>query len=562
MRGVTRLLALGSLVLTVPIVAIRPAPDGFVGVLSTRQIALAAVLGLALGIVASLLVIVAAFRAARLARTGTPWRRIADTIADGSVLGAVLAFTAAALPPLMLILAVRLIWAGWLPRELLAVAVLLPTVLLPALAWRLRRWARARHREAPRAPSEAAGARPPRAPWVAVALGIVLALALVAAAATVALVPLMAYGFESLSLPLSLAGNVAVRMRVVEAARRYRLPPDPTIDLETAGRAYARVVSAANLEADSTFPALQRPIPNAIRRRWEPERPPWAGNPISLIPRARAGLSAQERAAIEDALAHPGFAAWAVVARAPARDSFGAHARLPLPRTLTPWELPMPFYAGLQGAGRVRVAGAALQLSGGRADQAETTLREVVSFGVTLADDAPNLIEGMVGTAIAGHGLTALQALYEATGRTGEANALAAAFAAAQAWQPDIDATALPAEAWRATTLAGLAGLNVPRSIRWGYLEAAALLPCTNVAELLLGPRADIGRALVRARQVLVRHPGERALFEVVEQTIPRVAAAIRREQSATAILATVLGKVFGDEMLVGCSLGLGALRY
>jgi hypothetical protein len=99
---------------------------------------------------------------------------------------------AAALPPVSLIVAVRLVWMGWLPRDVFPLAVLLPA-----------------------------------------ALGIVLALALVAAAAAVALVPLTAY---------------------------------------------SRVVSATNFGDSSTLPALQRPVPNPIKRRWEPDRP-GAGTP-------------------------------------------------------------------------------------------------------------------------------------------------------------------------------------------------------------------------------------------------------------------------------------------
>ena len=257
---------------------------------------------------------------------------------------------------------------------------------------------------------------------------------------------------------------------------------------------------------------------------------------------------------------HPAFAEWAIVARAPALDGYAAAIVLPLPRELTWWELPTPLYAGLQGAARVQVARAALQLGAGRAAEAEATLREVVGFGVAMGDGATTPIEAAIGALIAGNGLRGLQALYEATGRAAETNGLAAALAAVE--RPGvgsaIDVSRLPAEARRAYGVATVTTSAVPRALRWGTLPAVVFAPCSSVAELLLGPRADVARAVALARQDLVRYPGERALFDVFEQTLPRLATAARKESAWPAV---ALGGALGDEMLVACGIGLYEAR-
>jgi hypothetical protein len=505
----------------------RSRPDGFVAMLSTAQMALAAGAGLGAVVVVALLLVWAALRAAW---TGTSWRQLAGlgTGAGGA------AFIAAALPPLSLVLAVRLVWQGWLPPDLLAVATLLPAALLGVVAWLAARRARAAA-----LPADA----PPRRPRVgrvtACVLVVLLALSLVAAAAGVALVPLVALGAEWLTSSgiVTFSHRVAMRFKAIDVGRRYRLPPDPAITLEAAGRAYYRVASA--------------------ERPWGPFPLPWGNSPESLILRARSGLSAQERAAAEGAFTHPGFHDWAIVARAPALDAFAAHARLPLPRDLIPWQLPSMLFPSIQGAGRVHVAGAALQLSAGRADLAELHLRETVSFGVAMSDHSTTLIEGLIGVAIAGQGLRGLQALYEATGRAGEARALAAAIGG-EGWLPDVSLDSLDMEARRVYVVDALADSRAPRALRWELLHHVPMLPCTNVPELLLGPRADVARAVDRARRDLARLPGERAVFEVFEQTIPRMARAVRRERMTSARTASALGRLLGDEIVAGCgSVGL-----
>jgi hypothetical protein len=74
-----------------------------------------------------------------------------------------------------------------------------------------------------------------------------------------------------------------------------------------------------------------------------------------------------------------------------------------------------------------------------------------------------------------------------------------------------------------------------------------------TVPELLLGPRADISRAIARARRDLARLPGERAKFEVMEQTTARMAAAVRREPGAGAVVTSALGSLLGNDLLTAC---------
>jgi hypothetical protein len=527
-----RLLALGTLLLTVPVVLIRPHPDGFAGVLTSGQILVAAALGWLLVLVAAVMLV-----AGRRRRPATA--------------AAVVAFVAAALPPIALVLAVRLIWAGALPRGLLAVATLAPSAVLGLVAWRLARAARD------------AGSPPPPPPrgWAATAVAIAVAVVVVAFTTAVALIPLTAWANEAFATlaTSSVLANADVRLRMLDVARGYRVPPDPSIDLETAGRAYYRVISAAD-GAGARVSPHHRPAPDPVKRPWEPGRAPWVGDSHALLLRAKSGLTPAEREYTETAMRHPAFAEWTIVARAPALDSFAAAIVLPLPPEMIWWEIPGPLYGAIQGASRVQVARAAVQLGAGRVAEAEATLRDVVGFGVVMGDSA-TVIEGLIGAAIARNGLLGLQALYEATGRAAEARGIDAALAAVE--RPHVssalDVSRLPPEVRRAYTLGTLSASGMHRALRWEMLPGVVFAPCGSVAELLLGARADVARAVARARQDLVRHPGERARFEVLEQTLPRLAAATRRESGWRLLVANVLGGALGDEMLVACGIGLSA---
>src|SRR5690606_40421862 len=124
-----------------------------------------------------------------------------------------------------------------------------------------------------------------------------------------------------------------------------------------------------------------------------------------------------------------------------------------------------------------------LALDAGRTAEPETTLREILSAGLLLADEATLYLDPMVGTSIASLGLTLLVALHAATGRVTEAAQIA------RLWETARRAAAVAGGNTRATA----AGIGA----RGGDPPAAAALD------------PDAPRALPRARALAHVMPTE-----------------------------------------------------
>ena len=55
--------------------------------------------------------------------------------------------------------------------------------------------------------------------------------------------------------------------------------------------------------------------------------------------------------------------------------------------------------------------------------------------------------------------------------------------------------------------------------MRFETLTRLSLAPCTNVRELLFGPKADVREAFNRARRELARYPSEVALIDLIQRS-------------------------------------------
>src|SRR5690606_10713445 len=217
------------------------------------------------------------------------------------------------------------------------------------------------------------------------------------------------------------AGTTAARIAEVEAARPYRLPADPAISAEAAGHALHALVMAGIEDPDPLF----RPPVRAYEQRWTrpagqvPFSPPVPGP--DWIRAAAAGLTPEQTTYLRNFAAHPALAELRILARAGAIDIAGTRYIAPLPDSVTRWMLPWARPMRMRSAAEATVARAALALHAGRAGDAETMLREVISFGVLVADGSPFPVDALVGASIAGIGRAGLEALFAVTGRADEA---------------------------------------------------------------------------------------------------------------------------------------------
>lgn len=327
------------------------------------------------------------------------------------------------------------------------------------------------------------------------------------------------------------SSGLATRIAALEAARPYRLPPDSTITAEAAGHAlHALTLAGRHAEADPRFLLPERLYDEPLTR-------PAGTTPFrSRMPTAdwvhaaAAGLSAEQATFLRERAAHPALAEFATLARAAEIDIVGTRYVLPFPDGHAEWDLPVPRGSNVQVAAEAMTARALLALDAGRTAEAETTLREILSAGLLLADEATFYLDAMVGTSIASLGLTLLVALHEATGRVTEAAQIA------RLWETARRAAAVAGGNTRATAagIGARAGVppadvaldpDAPRALRWERALAHVMLTeCASLRHRLFGESADYRAWKDEVRAALVRTPGEEALFEVVVASPVRAA--------------------------------------
>jgi len=146
-------------------------------------------------------------------------------------------------------------------------------------------------------------------------------------------------------------------------------------------------------------------------------------------------------------------------------------------------------------------------------------LREVISAGFLMIDEGRLLIENMIGTAIVREARAPLTALYEITGRPGDARFVSAETDAA---------VPMPDRSQRNVVSLEEAGRGVRRAIldttqlrglRWEMLLSQfALEPCTDLRQVIFGPDAEYRFTLNAARQSLVRRQSDSLLFALIER--------------------------------------------
>ncbi len=468
------------------------------------------------------------------------------------LVAAACAFASSVAPLPVLLLIARLGTRGALTPRAAVLLLVAPSLLLGAVALGLRR-AESRLVHRPRERRKRKEATPPdvarkvaaawqasydaaragqplgtRRPRPAVIRAIVSLVLLAVVVAEIAVVPIAlitpVYGILS-AIAVPAYSTMMRRVRRAEAGRGFGVAPDPAITPEAAGRAYHTL----SLAGDTAWPSDFRPPDRVIAP--VPFSNPF-GRPFgafladSLIRRAAHGtFGPAQRAFLEQLAARPAFAILGVAARGRNADILGTRYTRAALDSLGHWSFSLPRLTRLKDVGFAHELVAALRLSEGRRADAETLLREEVSFGLGLVDDGIYPIEATMGAAIASSGLDRLATFYAATGQSDAAQQLrdardSALARAERESDPFAGNVTTPLggvmPVYRDAVKRTLADSSLPRSLRWTIVGTAVFEPCRNGRELIFGPSPELTRALDTFRRQLVRAPSDSAYFRAI----------------------------------------------
>lgn len=407
-----------------------------------------------------------------------------------------------------------------------------------------------------------------------------LLLAAFSALAAVLLVPLIVVGAIGPSLWLIMQPkftNTQKKAVLAEITRPYVLPKDSTITPLEAGRAFYALAEGGSRRSlpfehpapPWTNPPWDEPMPEGLFPTARPVA--YQGpDPTRILAAAARGFTRAETAYLERFVRWPMWREFRTVARAPAMDYLGARFAIPFPPGLSPYGIPIPLFAGTKALAYAATAKAAYYLSRGRRDSAETALRETISFGFALHDNASNLMESLIGVVMVGIGRSGLIQYYAIAGNPAGARLKARFDSVLVALEDptglrvegaDDRPAANPLEA-REMLVTSAANPRAIRSLRWESVLILASAPCTNLQELVFGPAPDARAAFERARTELARYPSEGALLDMIvtspERTGFQYNVGVGRR--ALGVAAALAGKVLHNRWLPGCAASLTLL--
>ena len=215
------------------------------------------------------------------------------------------------------------------------------------------------------------------------------------------------------------------RARLAATVLPFATPIDPAVTPTEAGEAYwriettlRRVPATAHMPEHPAAPLNPLPVLERVDTLFVGERAEgWLGpDELKLLERARRGFSPAESAWLRELSRHPVWADFAIIARAPALDAIGGRYRLPFPAEALDSDRRIVSFGATRALAYANGARAALLLSEGRSVEAEAVIRQTIGYGRALMD-ATTPIESLIGTVVVRTGRDHLLALYEATGR-------------------------------------------------------------------------------------------------------------------------------------------------
>jgi hypothetical protein len=398
------------------------------------------------------------------------------------------------------------------------------------------------------------------APGVKARRGLRLAVRMVRdAAIAVALMTLVPVGIIGIwGDSLWRASFVNTKVVNAELARSLSLPTDPSITPGRAGLAFGALLQ----RSDSAFPAA---VASPAEASWRTStltpamfptaRPVNFNGPsnLKILEAAQKGFTPAEMAFLTTLAKAPIWKEYDVLVRAPAADLIGGRFKLPFAPGANYSFLPNSRFSETKELAYAAVARAAWHLANGRRDSAATVLRSITSYGFVLIDNGTTVLDELIGTIIVGIGRDALQRFYVITGDPRAASSAVAPpprLTSLQQGATARDATT-SARDMREQLVARAADPSVYRGERFETLAKLSISPCTNVRELLFGPRTDVSDAFRRARQELARYPSEQALLDLEVRRMDGIAQALntvparglfsRLATSSAAVAGTVL---------------------
>lgn len=338
------------------------------------------------------------------------------------------------------------------------------------------------------------------------------------------------------------------RAGAMEAIRHLRLPADPGITPLEAGEALHAILSVGGRGPTSEL------LSTPARPYEQPLLPKEAENPMGiryhewpakLFPAVEGGLGAEDERFLRRVGSHPALAEFDRLARAQGIDVLGARLALPLPPETSPFSIPIPGGVSLREAGYAMVAKAAVEFLDGDVAASEATILSLLSAGFLLTEDAPTLVEVLVGTVVADNAADALEGLYRASGRMGEADHLVR-IREAVGRATEVTSGSSPRMrpgSWLAEMPSRVTAEGTLRGLRWEYFHLlASLAPCLNPSQVVFGSDQGYAEFLESARSSLVRYPGEEAVFQTMTRGWSDLLAMSGRGRTLKAGIRTVLG--------------------
>jgi hypothetical protein len=359
--------------------------------------------------------------------------------------------------------------------------------------------------------------------------------------------------------------NPTERVDFAERVRPLALGSDPSITPMQAGLAlHSLVHRSITVPGFEVIEPANRPAFTWRAATLSPDmfvtaRPDLFAAPSSrgVLEATAHGLSQRELEYLRVLATSPVWREFDLVARAPAVDVIGGQFRTPFGEGTTAEQRPIPKYGNARELAYAAVSRASYHMAMGHRDSAETVLRSIVSFGFALIDNGPAHIEKMIGTVIVGIGRDALQRYYVIQHDPRASMPALTAPPRASVASGGGRSASHSADQVRQRLLARLENPRGPRGDRFEAARALSYSSCTNVRDLILGPRAEVIDAVARASRTLPRYPSERALMEL--QTRPLVVStgsiSTGPLQTLAVSAASVPGALFGNPRLASCTL-------
>lgn len=326
--------------------------------------------------------------------------------------------------------------------------------------------------------------------------------------------------------------NTRIRLRQFNPVRPFAVAKDARVSAAEAGHALAALQPEPAPDYSNSF--VLRPVGDRATMPWKdvtlaPDMFPaaransWNGpNSSNVLETVANGVSPAELAFLKTVATAPLWQQFDLVARAPAVDILGGRFVLPFPENALASQLPLMRYAATKELAYAGVSRAAYHLAVGERPEAEAVLKSVIGFGFAIADNGTYAIEGLIGNVIVGIGRDALERYYTLTGDP-RATVLVGLRPGSVVLPRSLGASNRPTvDFLRERLIQTAENPAEPRPVRFEALKNLSVSSCTNVRELVFGPRPEVSEAYERARRDLARFPSERALVDLVQQATSR----------------------------------------